>query len=88
MSEPSIFEVGVVYTLHEMKNPLTSILLTLELLEAGEVENAQEFYSILKKNIEAINKSVLDLCAIYEEKLASHESGFFPKDFIDPGLEI
>ena len=50
MSQPSILEIGMVYTLHEIKNPLTSIILTLELLETGEVEDVAACYAILKKN--------------------------------------
>lgn len=90
MSEQSILEIGMVYTLHEMKNPLTSIILTLELLEAGDVEDAQAYYAILKKNIELINKSVNELCACYEEKLGDghNPATAFTKDIIDPGLEI
>ena len=88
MSKASIFEIGVVYTLHEIKNPLTSILLTLELLEAGDTENTHEYYGILRKNVEAINNSIIELCSSYEEKLAGILPNSFPKDFIDPGLEI
>jgi signal transduction histidine kinase len=88
MNRPSIYDMGVVYTLHEMKNPLTSILLTLELLEAGELENAHEYYGILKRNAEALNKSIVELCTSYEEKFAGEQPNTFPKNFVDPGLEI
>lgn len=70
MSKPSsILEMGMIYTLHEIKNPLTSIILTLESLESGEAESTEVLYAIIKKNAMEIKKSIGELCACYEEKL-------------------
>ncbi len=65
----SILEIGMIYTLHEMKNPLTSIILCTETLQSGEAEDPAAEYEKIKKHAMEMKTAIIQLCDAYEEKL-------------------
>ncbi len=72
MPNRSILEIGMIYTLHEMKNPLTSIILSVDALESGEVEDPAASYETIKKHAMQLKSAISQLCSCYEEHL--HDS--------------
>lgn len=75
---PSITELGMMYTLQEMKNPLTNILLSMELLEAETDEEKKiQFYSIIKKSVLEMGAYITDLHKCFtDEDIQQSLKGF------------
>jgi signal transduction histidine kinase len=72
LQKVSITELGMMYTLHELNNPLTNILLCLDLLEIPSPENKKNpYYDIIKKNALAMGESVKDMYKCLAEKQQS-----------------
>ena len=65
--ESKIAELGMLNMLYEMKNPLTNIRLSLELLEAGTANDPQEYYAIIKKSALNIETSIRELCKSFND---------------------
>lgn len=49
--QTSIMEIGILYTLHEMKNPLTAILLCLDLLESDDGNNTELLHQTIIQKV-------------------------------------
>ena len=49
--QSSIMEIGVLYTLNEMKNPLTAILLCIDLLESEDESNRDFLQDTIKRKV-------------------------------------
>ena len=56
-----IAELGLISMLHDMNNPLTSIRLSMELLESGTVEVREIYYNIIKKNVAQIEDTIREI---------------------------
>ena len=53
-----IAKEGLVCMLHDMNNPLANIKLCMELLESGNEEMKEMYYSIINKNIDVMQDSI------------------------------
>ncbi|MEO8772537.1 MAG: hypothetical protein ABI402_20740 [Ferruginibacter sp.] len=66
-----IAELGMLDMLFEMKNPLTNIMLCLEVFESGiEEKDTNFYYNIIKNSAIDIESSIKELCASF------HNLGF------------
>jgi signal transduction histidine kinase len=54
-------EIGILYTLHEMKNPLTTILLCLDLLESDHGRNTEFLQQTIKQKVLDLQGDINDL---------------------------
>lgn len=59
--QTSIMEIGILYTLHEMKNPLTAILLCLDLLESDDGTNRDFLQETIKRKVMDMKCNINDL---------------------------
>lgn len=59
--QSSIMEIGVLYTLHEMKNPLTAILLCIDLLESEDESNRDFLQDTIKRKVMDMKCNINDL---------------------------
>ena len=59
--QTSILEIGILYTLHEMKNPLTAILLCLDLLESDDGSNRDFLYKTIKQKVMELKGDINNL---------------------------
>ena len=62
-----IAAVGLVGLLHEMNNPLTSIKLSLELLDSPDIEIREIYLCIIQKSVVLIESSIRDICSSFIE---------------------
>lgn len=68
---PTITRLGVIHTLQQMNNPLTNIMLSIELLlsESDEVKR-QLYYTTIKHNAVRLEASVREVCTFFNEQEA------------------
>jgi signal transduction histidine kinase len=59
--QTSIMEIGILYTLHEMKNPLTAILLCLDLLESDDGTNTEFLHQTIKQKVMDLKSEINEL---------------------------
>ena len=63
-----IAELGMIDMLYEIKNPLTNIRLSLELLECGTApQDPHVYYNIIKESAITIESSIREICSSFEE---------------------
>ena len=68
MSKPSIIaQLGIVNILNQMKNPLTNIRLSIEMLENGEELNKAKYMDIIKTSAINLEDSIRDLCQSFDD---------------------
>ena len=58
--------MGFVGMLSEMKNPLTSIRLCIDLLESGG-QPGEDYMSIIKKNAAVLEKDIVEMCNYFND---------------------
>ncbi len=58
--------MGLVGMLSEMKNPLTSIKLCIDLIESGDGDR-EEYLAMIKKNAGTLEKDILEMCNYFNE---------------------
>ena len=59
--QSSIMEIGVLYTLHEMKNPLTAILLCVDLLASDDGNNTDFLHQAIIQKVMDLKGDINDL---------------------------
>ena len=66
---PTITRLGVNHTLQQMNNPVTNILLSLELLdmETNE-EKKQEYYATIKHSALRLQNAIHEVCTFFNEQ--------------------
>lgn len=64
--QSKIAQIGILNILHQMKNPLTNIRLSVEMMEAGKTDPAQ-YQSIIKNSAISLEASIRDLCRSFSE---------------------
>ncbi len=68
VQESKIAELGLIDMLYEIKNPLTNIRLSLDLLEAGAApQDLQIYYKIIKDSAITIETSIRSICSSFDE---------------------
>ena len=66
--ESKIAQLGMLDMLYEMKNPLTNIQLSLEMLEAGTEDiDPNVYYTIIKNSSLDIEASIKELCKSFND---------------------
>lgn len=66
--ESKIAQLGMLDMLYEMKNPLTNIQLSLEMLRAGTGETDPDvYYTIIKNSSMDIEASIRELCKSFND---------------------
>lgn len=82
-NKPTITDLGMMITLKDLNNPLTSIRLCLDLLETSDPsEKAQEpYYGIIKKNTRAMTISLREMYEVLAEKYRGSEWEEHPASF-------
>ncbi len=68
MSKPSIIaQLGILNILNQMKNPLTNIRLSIEMLETGEEPDKVKYMDIIKNSAINLEDAIRDLCKSFED---------------------
>ena len=68
MSKPSIIaQLGILNILNQMKNPLTNIRLSIEMLETGEEPDKVKYIDIIKNSAINLEDAIRDLCKSFED---------------------
>jgi len=64
-----IAEKGLVTLVQAMKNPLTNIKLSIDLLESGNTDQSIEnYYAIIKNNAQRLEDSIREICDCFFEQ--------------------
>ena len=58
--------MGLVGMLSEMKNPLTSIKLCIDLIESG-AEPEQDYFEMIRKNAATLEKNIIEMCNYFND---------------------
>jgi hypothetical protein len=58
--------MGLVGMLSEMKNPLTSIRLCIDLIESG-AEPERDYFEMIKKNAATLEKDLIEMCNYFND---------------------
>jgi nitrogen-specific signal transduction histidine kinase len=64
-SSCKIAKLGLVGMLHEMNNPLTSIKLSMELLNSCDEEQREAYVSIITRSIERLETSIRQIAGSF-----------------------
>ena len=64
-SSCKIAKLGLVGMLHEMNNPLTSIKLSMELLNSCDEEQKEAYISIISRSIERLETSIRQIAGSF-----------------------
>lgn len=68
MSKPSIIaQLGILNILNQMKNPLTNIRLSLNMLENDTDVDRDKYQEIIKNSAISLEDSIRDLCQSFED---------------------
>lgn len=68
MSKPSIIaQLGILNILNQMKNPLTNIRLSLNMLENDKDVDRDKYQEIIKNSAISLEDSIRDLCQSFED---------------------
>jgi hypothetical protein len=63
-----IAQIGILHILNEMKNPLTNIMLCLEMIESNHRENDEkDCHQIIRKSSKALEESIRDLIKSFND---------------------
>lgn len=65
MNNNNIAEAGLVYMLNDLQNPITTIRLCLDLLENGNEEFRDQYYGIIKRNTEQLERNLREIAACF-----------------------
>ncbi len=64
--ESKLAEIGILNILNQMKNPLTNIRLSVEMMESGKAD-PRESGAIIKNSAISLEASIRDLCRSFSE---------------------
>lgn len=68
MSQPSkIAQLGIINILNQMKNPLTTIRLCVDMMEDDNCKDQDNCNLIIKKSAISLENSIRDLCTSFAE---------------------
>jgi len=56
--QTTITEIGILYALREMKNPLTAILLCIDLLESDDGTNTEFLHQTIQQKVVELNRNI------------------------------
>ena len=72
--QSKIAELGILNILNQMKNPLTNIRLSIEMMETEVEDNeCQKYREIIKNSATSLEDSIRDLCKSFSElRLSIH----------------
>ena len=60
--------LGVVHNLQQMKNPLTNILLSAELIASETAEDKKwDYYNTIKNNTQKLEVCIREMCAFFND---------------------
>jgi hypothetical protein len=62
-----LLQLGLLYMVNEIKDPLTNIILSLELMEK-DIDNPGAFLPILKRNSLLINEHITTICTFLKNE--------------------
>lgn len=63
-----IAQIGILHILNQMKNPLTSIMLCLEMMESDRQENDEkDCHQIIRNSSKALEESIRDLIKSFND---------------------
>ena len=66
---PTITRLGVIHTLQQMNNPLTNIMLSIELLIAEKSEEKRiAYYDTIKHSAVRLEASIKEVCTFFNEQ--------------------
>ena len=66
---PTITRLGVIHTLQQMNNPLTNIILSIELLTAEKTEEKRTtYYDTIKHSVLRLEGSIKEVCKFFNEQ--------------------
>lgn len=64
----TIMSLGVIHNLQQMKNPLTNIMLSVELIAAETAEDKKEgYYNTIKHNAQRLEGCIKEMCAFFND---------------------
>ena len=64
----SIAQIGILHILHQMKNPLTNIMLCLEMIENNQKDiDGKDCHDIIKNSSKALEHSIRDLIKSFND---------------------
>ena len=66
--QSKIAELGVLNILNQMKNPLTNIMLCVEMMDTGEIsQDYLKYKEIIKNSALKLEDSIRDICNSFSE---------------------
>lgn len=64
----TLITLGLIHNLQQMKNPITNIMLSVELVAAETNEDQKQlYYTTIKTNTAKLQNSILEMCEFFKD---------------------
>lgn len=64
----TVMSLGIIHNLQQMKNPLTNIMLSVELIASETAEDKKEdYYNTIKHNAQRLEVCINEMCAFFND---------------------
>ena len=64
----TVMSLGIIHNLQQMKNPLTNIMLSVELIASETAEDKKEnYYNTIKHNAQRLEVCIKEMCAFFND---------------------